>query len=908
MNLYLVDAHALAYRAHFAFAGSPLVDSRGRVTSAVFGFARTILALLDERRPDHVAVVFDPPGKTFRHGLYPEYKATREKMPEEMADQIPLLHDLLRALRVTDVTIEGFEADDVVATLAAMAEEAGFDVRILSGDKDFFQLLSERVHLLRPDRRFGGLEEIGPSEFRQRFGFAPDRMTDYLGLTGDSSDNVPGVPGVGEKTARALLGEFDDLESLLAGLERVESPALRRKLERNADQARLSKHLVTMRRDVRVGIDLEGLRRREPDRERLTELFLELDFRSLLKRAAATPSGGGAALDYGRVRTEAELRELARELEAASEWSLDVETTSLDAMSAELVGISFSTRAARARYLPVAAGSSPEAGGPLLEGIAGPPSEGFSLEDVRRELGPLLADPSRRKVGQNIKYDWLVLENHGLPLSGVAFDTMIASYCLDPGRGAHNLESLALEFLGRSVTSYADLFPRRTGPRDIRSVPLEKLAAYACEDAEVTLGLKERLEPRLGESGVDRLFAEIEMPLVGVIVEMEREGVALDGDFLDRMSRRMTSELGELEAKAHRLAGEPFNLNSTPQLRRVLFEKLGLKPGRRTKTGYSTDAEVLAELGREHELPRRLLEYRELQKLKSTYVDALPRLVNRETGRLHTSYNQAVAATGRLSSSDPNLQNIPIRTPMGREIRRAFVPRRGFERLLDADYSQIELRILAHLTGDESLREAFREGADIHRRTASTILGVKETEVTGEMRSRAKAVNFGVIYGMGPRGLASSLGIPVEEAEGFIAEYFATYPAVRSFIDTTVEQARRDGYVTTLLGRRRYLPDIDSENGRARSFSERVAVNTRVQGTAADMIKVAMIRVHDRIHGEGLDSRMILQVHDELVFDVKGGEEEALERLVREEMASGLELSVPVVVDTGFGSSWFDAH
>jgi DNA polymerase-1 len=900
-QLFIVDGHALAYRAYFAFIRNPLVNSRGENTGAVFGFLRMLLMLLRKYEPRYLAVVFDSGEETDRHREFPEYKAHRPAMPDEMADQLPLIFEATEALGIRIVVEPGIEADDLIASLAKKANAAGLGATIVTGDKDFLPLLSERIRIIRPEKGTALEEEIGPEFCRERFGLEPERIVDLLALMGDSSDNIPGVKGIGEKTALRLLHEFGSIDALYARLDEVTPEHVREKLRSGEESARLSRELVTLR-DVDVEFSLPALAVGAPEQPRLTELLLRLEFHQILKELTPAEAGEPGERTYAPV-VAGDLDALALRLARSGEFVFDVETTSVDPLDAEIVGISFSTDERAASYVPVAG-----AGGEGT-GLFQPAREerGIALDLVRASLGPVLADEATAKIGHNVKFDCLVLEANGFSVGGVSFDTMIASYCLDPERRSHSLDNLALEFTGHRKIPYAELFPAGAKVKDIRTVPLERLCEYSCEDADYTMRLKRIFEKSLGELGLEPLFRKVEMPLCLVLKRMEQEGVAIDAEKLSALSAVVSRDLDRLTAEIHGLAGEEFNINSAKQLQRILFEKLGLAKARKTKTGFSTDEEVLTELARSHPIAGSVLEYRQLSKMKSTYIDALPRLVHPRTGRIHTSFNQTVTATGRLSSSEPNLQNIPVRTELGRSIREAFVPRRG-NVLMDADYSQIELRIMAHLSKDAEFVETFRRGGDIHARTAARIYGVEEEAVTGEMRARAKTINFGVIYGMGPRGLSNQLGIDLDEAKRFIDEYFEKYPGVKGYIDDAVARAREKGFAETLLGRKRLLPEIDSENNRTKSFSERIAVNMPIQGTAADMIKLAMIRIDRDIAAEGLGSRMILQVHDELVFDVVPSERDRLAALVKERMESALALDVPLRVDLGFGENWLEAH
>ena len=923
-TLYLVDGHAIVFRAYYAFIRQPLVNSRGEETSAIFGFLNTLLSLVSSEQPDYLAVVFDTAAPTFRHKKYDQYKANRDEMPEALAEQLPVIYESLRAMNVPQFSLEGFEADDLIATLSRRLQSE-VEVKVVSGDKDLLQLINDRIHVIRPGKNQVVEAEIDADTLVEMMGLRPEQIVDYLALMGDSSDNIPGVRGVGKKTALKLLNKHNSLDELYQNLEAVESLTLRSKLEAGREDAYLSKELVTLDDDVPIPVDLAGVKHGDMRTDAFRAILEDLDFDRLARKVfrGAPPNDGSDApppaqsesdvpakapardhSGYQLVDSPELLTSLAGHLESVDEFAVDVETSALDPMQAVLAGISIATEPGAAYYVPVASVIG-DTGLVLMPAESAP---GLPLELVRDSLGPVFAREKPAKIGQNIKYDAIVLERAGLPLGGVAFDTMLASYCLDPGRRSHGLDALALELCGHKMIPFTSLFDTRTREKDIRKVPLERVCGYACEDADFTLRLKHEFAPMLESSQVRSLFYDVEMPLSEVLMRMETTGVRVDIAFLDKLSRRYTEKVDEIEEKIYGLVEEHFNINSTQQLRRILFDKLGLKPARKTKTGFSTDVDVLKVLASEHEVPRLLLDYRQLVKLKNTYIDAIPKLVHPETGRVHTSYNQAVASTGRLSSSDPNLQNIPIRTAQGREIRKAFVSSRPGWVLLDADYSQIELRILAHLSGDDELIGAFRDGADVHRRTAAKIMGIDPDEVSDEMRSRAKAVNFGIVYGMGARGLSQSLGIDTAEAKQFIDDYFGSYPGVKRFIDDTIERARRDEVVSTMLDRVRALPDINSKNGRARSFSERVAVNTPVQGTAADIIKLAMLDVARVIDERGLRARMILQVHDELLFDLPAEELDEMKEVVRSCMENAMPLDVPLKVDMGTGANWLEAH
>ncbi len=902
MTLFLIDGHAIAYRSYYALIRNPLTNSRGENTSAVYGFVRLILRLLEKYAPDHIAVTFDSEEETGRHQQYEEYKANREPMPDDMQHQIPVIVELMEALGVPVLFAPGYEADDIIATLAKEAENDGLDVRIISSDKDLFQLLSDRVKMIRPSKGNDLEDETGPEYLKKRFGLKPSQIGDLLAMMGDSADNIPGVKGIGEKTALSLLVKYGSLDEVLRKAEEIEPAHVSRKISEGKEEAIFSRTLVELV-DVPLDMGYRDMVKSDMDEEKVTEILLDMEFHQIIKDLRL---GERETVDraYSLV-DEKGLDELASILRESGDFALDTETTSIDPLEAELVGIAFSTEKGRAWYVPVETltAESPDELFPDDESV----SQGISLEMVRDKLGSVLADPSLTKTGQNIKYDLIVLESHGFAVEGVDWDTMIASYCIDPSRRSHSLDNLVMEYCRYRMIPYGDLFEKRDRIKDIRKVPVERLCEYACEDADFTYRLKEIFSALLEEDDLEDLFENVEMPLSFVLKRMEQEGMTLDTERLGKLSEEISTELEQLTEGIYAVAGEEFNINSNQQLQRILFEKLGLPPGKKTKTGYSTDVTVLTELAVEHEIAALMLDYRQMSKMSSTYVDNLPRLVNYKTGKIHTSFNQTVTSTGRLSSSDPNLQNIPIRTEPGRQIRSAFIPSDG-RILLDADYSQVELRIMAHLSKDPGLVAAFRDECDIHTRTASKIFEVDEAEVTRAMRSAAKTINFGLMYGQGARALSQQLRIPLEEAKDFIDGYFEQYPGIAEFIEESKEMARKKGYAETLMGRRRPLPDINSSNGRFRSFAERNAVNTPIQGTAADMIKIAMINIDTEIMRRGLESSMILQVHDELVFDVVPDEIDTMKDLVRELMESAIKLDVPLKVDMDTGDNWLEAH
>lgn len=899
-TLFLIDGHALAYRSHFAFIRNPLTNSRGEPTSAVFGFVRALLQLLDEQKPEYLAVVFDTPEPTFRHHAFPAYKATRQRMPPELSTQIPLIREFSAALGANLIEQPGFEADDVMGTLARQMAQAGLQVFLCTGDKDLMQLVDEHTFIYSIGRN-NETHILDREGVREKFGVAPEQMIDYLALVGDNSDNVPGVPKVGEKTALELLKQFGNLENLLAKVSQVKRPQIRASLCAHEAQARLSKRLVTIDTQVPLPFTLEDLRYRGVDSRRAAALSRALEFNSLIPRFVE--SAAPTVTTYQLVDTPAGVQRLVAQLQQAEIFAFDTETTAADPLRAELVGMSFSWQEGEGYYVPVAASPTGSLDDFFLQ-----EADGRAAFSLKKMLQPLLADVGRAKCGQNAKYDMLVMQRYGVAVRGVVHDTMVASYVLNPAQRQHNLDALCLEhFNYRKIPTQA-LIGSGKKQKSMREVPVAEVAKYAAEDADFTLRLYHLFEKKLHAAGLHDLFDQIEMPLVEVLVAMEWHGVGLDVDYLADMSRELEGLLATLMADIYAAAGEEFNLNSPQQLGKILFERLKLPRKRRTKTGYSTDADVLEELSQYHELPRKIIEYRELAKLKSTYVDSLPQLVNPATGRLHTSFNQTVAATGRLSSSDPNLQNIPIRTEIGRRIRRAFIAPQDDWLLLDADYSQIELRIMAHLSKDEAMIAAFRQDEDIHAATAARVFNVPPSEMTPEIRRRAKEINFGILYGMGAYGLSRRLGIPVEEAQHFITNYFVQYPGVNDYIMGTIAEAHRKGYVTTLLNRRRDLPEINSDNQRVAEAAERMAINTPIQGTAADLIKIAMINLQRRLQREGMQAHMILQVHDELVFEAPAAEIAALKQMVIEEMSGAVQLDVPVKIEVGVGKNWLEAH
>ena len=911
-RLFLIDAYALIYRSFFAFLNRPLTNARGENTSAPFGFANFLYGIREEHHPDYIAVVFDS-GRSHRAELYPEYKATREKMPQELRESLPRVRELVEAFGDRVIAVEGWEADDVIGTLAARAVEAGLEAVIVSGDKDFFQLVGPGVHLLNPGR--GGPHGVAANWVDERnagekFGVAPGRVVDYLALVGDSSDNVPGAPGIGPKTACKLLETYGSVEEILEHAEEVKAKRARESLLANREQVLLSRDLVTIRTDVEVGTDLEELRVSEPDNERLRALYVDLEFRTLIERldrdsgVPVAAEGASPGAEYVLVTDAAEVSGIARACRDAGSMAVAVLNGTLQPVRGRVAGIAVAAGPDTAWYLPLSHGGAValELGG--INAGRSPNLPGLDT-DALEPLRAVLADPSITKVGHDLKRSLIACRRAGLELAGPFRDVMVASYVLDPGRRRQDLAALATDFLGRDVTPPASVMGTGKKRRAFADVPAGEALAFACEQVELPLRLWEGFAGKLAAQRMEELFDEMETPLIPVLADMEMNGVGIDAAFFAEMSRRLAGELRLIREDIHRVAGTEFNINSTPQLREVLFERLKLPVLKRTKTGPSTDSSVLEELAMHgHALPRLMMEYRQLEKLRSTYVDALPALVNPETRRIHTTFNQTVAATGRLSSSDPNLQNIPIRTAVGREIRRGFVASPG-TLLVTADYSQIELRILAHFSGDDVFVRAFRESKDIHRETAAVIFGTPVDEVTGGMRDQAKTVNFATLYGQGPFGLARQLGIPMDEAKRFISQYFERFAGVRRFLDEQVAQAKRLGYVETLMGRRRFVPELRARAWNARQFGERVAQNTPIQGTAADLIKVAMIRLR-RVLDAAAGVRMLLQVHDELVFEIEEGRVDEVTETVVDVMESAMELEVPLRVDTGAGKTWYD--
>ena len=887
-TVYLLDGSSYIHRAYHAIRN--LANSKGFPTNAILGVTKMVMKLMADKDPEYFAVVFDSKGPTFRHEIYKEYKANRPPMPEEMAVQLPLIKEILQKLGIRIMELGGYEADDIIGTMARVSQEHGFNVVMVTGDKDFRQLVTKDATLW--DTMKDRVTDYGT--IREEYGIEPEKFLDVMGLSGDTSDNIPGVRGVGEKTALDLIKQFGSMENLFKNLEEITKKKLRENLEACRSEAFLSRTLVTIDRFVPVEEDLDKLRLGEPSGDELATIFRELEFRGLWDQFASRKE---IHSDYRLILSVEDLKALAGRIREAGFVSVDTETTSTEPMRAELVGISFCCEKGKAFYLP------------LTHLYLGVPDQ-IALEAALPVLKGFLEDGNIAKVGQNIKYDGEVLKRHGMELKGIGFDTMIASYVIDPGLRQHNLDALAQHYLGHKMISYHEVVGKGKGQLNFSQVDLERACEYSCEDADIALRLKAILEKRLKEEKNEDLFCLLEMKLVPVLMEMEMAGIRIDADLFREMSGRFAEDMKAIEARIFAEAGMEFNINSPQQLGYVLFEKLGLPVQKKTaKSGrYSTDVKVLQKLSASaFKIPQWLLRYRTLSKLRSTYLDALVKMVDPVTGRIHTSYNQTVAATGRLSSSNPNLQNIPIRGEEGRAIRKGFVADEG-NLLVAADYSQVELRVFAHYSGDEAFIEAFRKDRDIHARTASEIVAGVGVEVTPAMRSIAKAINFGIIYGMGAKKLSEELGIDLKTAKAYIAAYYERYQGVARYRDDMIAMAREKGYVTTLINRRRYLPDINHANSRIRSEAERMAVNTPIQGTAADLIKQAMINIHDRMKGENYRSKMLLQVHDELVFEVPEDELERLIPMVREEMEGVYPLNVPLKVDINQGKNWDEAH
>ena len=920
-KLFLLDAYALIYRAYYAFIKNPRINSKGLNTSAILGFVNTLEEVLTKEQPSHIGIAFDPAGPTFRHEAYEQYKAQREETPEGIRAAVPYIKDIIRAYRIPILEVSGYEADDVIGTLARQADARGVDTFMMTPDKDYGQLVTEHVKMYRPKYGDKEFEVLGVEEVKEKYGLSsPTQVIDMLGLMGDSADNIPGCPGVGEKTATKLIQQFGSIENLLAGTDQLKG-ALKTKIENNREQIEFSKFLATIKTDVPIELDMEQLKKEEPDEEKLRSLFEELEFRTLLDRkfkkenpqpaqdlfqgtlfadftANSPEESKNSSLtkynkgdfDYQLIDTEEKRKEIIDLFFTNDFLSLDTETTGTDPISAKLVGLSFSIRENQAFYVPI-------------------PQNDEEAQKIVNEFKPIYENEKILKIGQNIKYDLLVLQNYGVELKGKIFDTMIAHYLLQPELH-HGMDYLAEVYLNYQTIHIEELIGSKgKNQKNMADLPPTAVYEYACEDADVTLKLKNVLEPLLKENDCDHLFWEIEMPLMPVLAYMERNGVCIDREGLKETSRLYTEEMNRIEKDIHELAGTDFNIASPKQVGEVLFDRLKIvdKP-KKTKTGqYVTSEEVLESLRAKHPVVEKILEHRGLKKLLGTYIDALPKLVNPVTGHIHTSFNQTITTTGRLSSSNPNLQNIPVRNEYGKEIRKAFIPEEGCL-FFSADYSQIELRIMAHLSGDEHMIEAFRNGQDIHAATAAKIFKKSLEEVTKEERSKAKTANFGIIYGITAFGLAERMGVSRTEAKELIEGYFQTYPKVKEYMNRSIEMAREKGYTETVYHRKCHLRDINSHNAVVRGYAERNAINSPIQGSAADIIKIAMIRIYRRFREEQLRSKMILQVHDELNFSVYPEEKEKVQQIVIEEMESAYSMLVPLEADYGWGKNWLEAH
>jgi DNA polymerase-1 len=886
-KLFLIDGSSYIYRAFYAIGH--LSNSKGLPTNAIFGFTQMLLKVLKDHQPDYLAVTFDSKAPTFRSEVYKEYKANRPSMPEGLVPQIPYIKKITQGYRIAILEMDGYEADDLIGTVAKKVGPE-VDVVIITGDKDILQLVNDRIQVYDTMKE----KKFGVEEVVQRFGVHPEQVVEVMGLAGDAIDNIPGIPGIGEKTAIQLIKAYGSVENLLTHVEEIPRTRLKENLKTHGDLARLSRQLATIHTDVPILYQLKDFSLSPPDLRTLKEIFKELEFNKLLRELLEKRESPLTTRDYRLITDQNEFLALIENLKKATPFSIDLETTSPHPMWADLVGVSLSYTPHQAFYIPVGHRQQET-------------NNQLPLPWVVDQLKPILEDREIKKVGQNIKYDWTVLKRYGIDLQGILGDTMIASYLLNPTKHNHNLGEIAQEHLDRSVTNYKELVGSGIKAVTFDQIELEKARDYSCEDADVTLQLSHLLFLKLKEEGFKDLFDQVEMPLVMVLAKMEMNGVKIDLDLLQEYSKEIETQLQQKMDRIYGLAGEVFNINSSQQLGKILFDKLKLPVVKKTKTGTSTDVEVLTKLSLQHDLPLEILGYRNLTKLKSTYIDALPKLVHPKTGRVHTSYNQTVTATGRLSSSDPNLQNIPIRGEEGSRIRRAFITEKGWS-IVSADYSQIELRLLAHLSQDETLIEAFQNDEDIHARTASEIFGVPIEKVTPPMRREAKVINFGIVYGMSPYGLSQQLGTEPKIAQAYIDEYFKKYSGVQTYIEKSLEEARQKGYVITLLHRRRYLPDIHSITAAIRQASERMAINTPLQGTAADIIKVAMIRIQNRIEELGLSTKMTMQVHDELVFEILEEELQKTLPMIQNEMETVMELSVPLKVSIHSGKNWAEVH
>ena len=880
MNLYLIDGNSYVYRAYYAIRG--LTNSKGFPTNAIYGFTNMLLKIIREKKPDGIIVSFDSPVPTERHRIFEAYKAQRPETPGDLVQQLPYIRKMVAALNIKVFEIPGYEADDILGTLAKQAASHGAEVYIVTGDKDMLQIVDDRIKVYDPMKD----KVFDEAYVREKYGVGPERIPEYMALTGDAVDNIPGIRGIGEKTARELLTEFSSLDELLNNAGRIRKEKLRSLVSENADIARLSMKLAILDTSVPLDFDLKEYLIKDPDWMSLLSLCKELEFGSFLK---LIPSSAPTDMSCETVLSNPRLQEIITKIK--DEVSFDIESTGRNPVTAQMVGLSISVEKGHAFYIP------------LAHSYPGAPLQ-MDKREALEKLHGIFGDEHIAKIGHNLKYDIMMLKKEGISVRGRVFDTMIASYLLNPNKPNHSLEEVAFEYLSYRKKTFMEVLGKKASFAD---VPLEDAAPYACRDASMSLELREALFGILKENGLEDLYNNIEMPLIYVLADMETAGVKIDTGKLGGISKELERELDSLTKRIYFLAGEEFNINSPKQLGTILFQNLGLQPGKKKKTGFSTDVSVLEELAQYHDLPGEILNYRSLNKLKTTYIDVLPTLINPETGRIHTSFNQAATATGRLSSSEPNLQNIPIKGEWGRRIREAFITE-GTNLLLSADYSQVELRILAHLSGDEGLINAFNSNIDIHSRTASEIFGISLDKVSTDARRIAKTVNFGVIYGISPFGLSEALSISREDAKQYIDQYFERHPGVKSYIDKCIDDARCNGYVTTLFGRKRAVPEIHSKNTTVRQQGERLAVNSPIQGAAADIIKIAMVRIWKALTEKGLRSRMILQVHDELLFEVLPEELEVMREIVRKEMEGVLTLSVPLRVDIHHGKNWAEAH
>ena len=895
-RLFLIDGMAQIYRAHFAMIKNPLTTKDGRHTSAIFGFMNSLFKLLRDENPDYIAVVLDCKEPTFRHKLYTEYKATREKMPDELVGQLEPLYEVISHTNIPILKKPGYEADDIIGTLVKKAEQAGLVTYMVTGDKDMMQLVSETTFMYSPGNRFKPTTIYDKIKVKEKWGVGPDGIIDMLALVGDTSDNVPGVDGVGPKTAKKLLDQYKDIETILEHADEAKNKRVREGLQNGRDLVHLSRELVTIHCDVPVEFHIEELIRKDMDGEALTHDFQDLEMYSLITQVEALSGNGVVALEqpdknYQTILTQTDLDLLITTISNAELISFDLETTSITPLQADIVGLSFSVKANDGYYIPV---EYPEKES----------KPGLTLDAVLEKLKPIFENENNRFCGQNIKYDALVLSRYGIHLGNIVFDTMIAEYMLHPEKNSYKMDYLSIDYLNYRMVPIDNLIGTGLHQKSMAEVPLEDIAFYASEDADIAFQLAGILKNKLEEESLFEPYNDIEIPLIPVLTTIEKNGVYLNLDFLADLSRQFGEGLEKLTEKIHQMAGREFNINSPKQLGEILFDELELKPIRKR----STAVEVLAVLKNYHPLPEEVLKYRHLAKLKNTYVDAIPNYVNKETGRVHTSLNQTIAATGRLSSTSPNFQNIPIRTETGREVRKAFVPQNSDWVILSADYSQVELRIMAHYSQEPELISAFADDADIHNRTAALVNGITEAEVTPDQRRSAKVVNFGIMYGAGPYRMSQELGISMADAKILIDNYFATYPGIRKYMDETISLARDRGYVETLYKRRRKTGNLDASNRNIVQAEERVAINMPIQGTAADIIKIAMINIHNKMESENYQSKMILQIHDELLFECPKAEVDKLAAMVVEEMEGAVQLSVPLKVDWNYGSSWYEAH